>query len=129
MASADSTNLWDALGGDSRMRKVVNDLVDLALHHSAVNYTRDGRYPTNEAILQRTKDNAFLFLSQALGGPHKYSGRTLKEIHGSMHISDREFNGFAECFVAALRRHEVSEELIETLSKAVGATRSSIVTG
>jgi truncated hemoglobin YjbI len=77
--------------------------------------------------VKRTKDSAFHFLSQTLGGPHTYSGRPLDQIHSGMQINDCEFDYFVSCFDGALRDHGISEELIAELRKAVDALRGAIV--
>jgi hemoglobin len=109
------------------MRAVVNDFVDRALCDPAVNYTRGGAYPMNAEALARTKGGAFEFLSDVLGGPTPYGGRTLKEIHAPMEITDSEFDAFVEHFELALERHGVGPALIAQLMDAVRSVRRMIV--
>jgi len=103
-----STTLWESLGGEKQLAKVVSDLVDAAVADPCVNYSRDGRYPLDAELLTRTKRGALQFLSQAMGGPLSSSGRSLQEIHGGMNISDAEFAAFVGHFQRALEKHGVS---------------------
>src|SRR5262245_25891983 len=94
--------LWDALGGEKVIAKVVDRFVDLITTDPRVNYTRDGRYPMNDQILKYSKRAALEFISAATGGPHNYSGRSIREIHTGMRISNHEFNAAVEDFQQAL---------------------------
>jgi len=121
------TTLWESLGGETLMTKVVSDFVDAAVPDPRVNYSRNGRYPLDAELLTRTKRSALEFLSQVTGGPLSYSGRSLQEIHGRMNISDAEFAAFVGHFKRALEKHFVSTELIEIAMEAVATVRPMIV--
>jgi len=120
-------NLWDALGGEAVLTKVVDRFVDLATADPRVNYSRDGRYPVNAETLKVTKQAALEFISAATGGPHPYTGKSLREIHAGMRISENEFNAFMADFQKALRENSVSPELVQALVTSITTTRSQIV--
>ncbi len=122
-----SATLWESLGGEKQMAKVVNDFVDAAVADPRVNYSRGGRYPLDAELLTRTKRSALEFLSQAMGGPLSYSGRSLQEIHGTMNIADVEFEAFVGHFRRALEKHDVSAELIKITMQALATVRPMIV--
>jgi hemoglobin len=122
-----SATLWESLGGEEQMARVVSDFVDAAAADPLVNYSRDGRYPLDAELLTRTKRSALEFLSQAMGGPSSYSGRSLQEIHGRMNIADSEFAAFVGHFERALEKHGVSKELIKIVLQAVATVRPMIV--
>ena len=122
-----TATLWERLGGEERMAEIVSDFVDAAVADPRVNYSRGGRYPLDAGHLTRIKRGALEFLSQAMGGPLRYSGRSLAEIHGRMDIVDAEFVAFAGHFERALGRHGVSIELIKIVMEAVATVRPMIV--
>ncbi len=122
-----SAPLWESLGGEKLMAKVVSDFVDAAAADPRVNYSRGGRYPVDAELLTRTKRSALEFLSQAMGGPLSYSGRSLQEIHGRMNIAKAEFAAFVGHFKSALEKHGVSTELIEIVTQAVATVQPMIV--
>src|SRR5213076_2678552 len=70
-----STNLWDGLGGEQVLPKVVDRFVDLATTDPKVNYSRDGRYLINDATLRFSQRASLEFISAATGGPYPYSGK------------------------------------------------------
>lgn len=122
-----SATLWESLGGEEQMAKVVSDFIDAALADPLVNYSRGGRFPLDAELLTRTKRSALEFLSQAMGGPLMYTGRSLQEIHGGMNIADAEFAAFVGHFKRALENHGVSTELIKNVMQAVATVRPMIV--
>lgn len=119
--------LWDALGGEKVLSKVVDRFVDLVTANPEVNYTRDGRYHLNDHILKASKKAALEFISAATGGPHAYSGKSIREIHKGMRISNQEFDAAIANFQQALVENGVSPELVQTAVAMVKATRSHIV--
>jgi hemoglobin len=122
-----SGNLWDALGGEKVLTKVVDRFVDLATADPKVNYTRDGRFPINNETLKFSKRAALDFISASTGGPHSYSGRSIREIHQGMQISNEEFNAAMADFQQALEENGVPAELVQAAVGMVNATRSQIV--
>jgi hemoglobin len=119
--------LWDALGGEKVLARVVDRFVDLVTANPKVNYTRGGRYPINEETLKHSKRAALEFISAATGGPHSYSGRSIRDIHTGMRISNEEFNAAMTDFQQALKENGVSPELVQTAAGMINATRSHIV--
>ena len=119
--------LWDALGGEQVLAKVVDRFVELVTIDPKVNYTRDGRYPINDKTLAYSKRAALEFISAATGGPHSYSGKSIREIHNGMRISNQEFNAAVAGFQQALEETGVSPELVQAAIGMVNATRSHIV--
>ena len=122
-----SAKLWDGLGGEQVLAKVVDRFIDLATTDPKVNYSRGGRYPINDATLRFSKRAALEFISAATGGPYSYSGKTIREIHAGMHISDQEFDAITANFRRALEENGVSHEMVQLAVGMVNATRSYIV--
>lgn len=119
--------LWDGLGGEQVLAKVVDRFVDLATTDPKVNYSRGGRYPINDASLRFSKRAALEFISAATGGPYSYSGKTIREIHAGMNISDQEFDAITADFRRALEENGIAQELVQLAVGMVDATRSHIV--
>jgi hemoglobin len=122
-----SGKLWEALGGERVLARVVDRFVDLAVTDPRVNYTRDGRYPSDEEALKFTKRAALAFISAATGGPHSYAGKSIREIHAGMRISNSEFDAMLADFQQALEENGVSSALRQVAIGMVNATRADIV--
>jgi hemoglobin len=127
MKNTSSAKLWDGLGGEQVLAKAVDRFIDLATTDPKVNYSRGGRYPINDATLRFSKRAALEFISAATGGPYRYSGKTIREIHAGMEITDQEFDAITANFRRALEENGVSQEMVQLAVGRVNATRSYIV--
>ena len=127
MKNTSSAKLWDGLGGEQVLAKAVDRFIDLATTDPKVNYSRGGRYPINDETLRFSKRAALEFISAATGGPYSYSGKTIREIHAGMEITDQEFDAIVADFRRALEENGVSPELVQLAVGMVNATRSAIV--
>lgn len=67
------------------------------------------------------------FLTEALGGPHLFTGRPLAEAHARLHITDDAFDKIVEHLVAALREVGVTEEYVAVVRETLAPLRSKIV--
>jgi hemoglobin len=115
------------LGGEAVLKNVVDNFVNLATRDPKVNYTRDGRFPLDDQALASAKRTALEIISMGSGGPYVYAGRTIREIHQGMRISDAEFDAIAADFRTAIGRSAADPADIEAAMDRVYATRSEIV--
>jgi hemoglobin len=67
------------------------------------------------------------FVSQALGGPREYRGKSMKEAHAGVRIEPRHFDRFASHLGAALGAAGVSEALQGEIFAAFAALRRTII--
>jgi hemoglobin len=125
--SSATSSLWDRLGGEAVLRKVVDDFVNLATRDPKVNYTRDGRFPLDDESLAIAKRTALEIISMGAGGPYVYTGRTIREIHHGMQITDAEFDAIAADFKTAIGRTGADPADVEAAMERVDAARSEIV--
>jgi hemoglobin len=121
--------LWDRLGGEKNVRKVVDDLVALAAKDPKVNFDRNGKYKFDPVKLADFKEQMVDFISAAAGGPLQYTGKSMKEVHKGMGITTAEFNALAADLRKALEQNGARRADVDALLKAVEATRKDIVEG
>ena len=81
-----------------------------------------------KASLPRLKKQQIVFLSQALGGPAEYCGRTMKQAHAKLKIEQQHFDLAAKHLVATLEELSVAQELIDQIVGAVAALAPDIIT-
>jgi hemoglobin len=127
IAPAKKTALWDRLGGEASVRKVVDDFVLAVLEDKKVNFLRDGKYKPDGKAVQQLKQLLVEWLSEKAGGPLKYTGRSMAESHKGMAVTDAEFDALVEDMVAVLKKYKVADADIAELGKAVESTRKDIV--
>ncbi len=121
--------LWDRLGGEAKVKQVAEDFVEIAASDPAVNFDRDGKLKFTEEQIAGLKKGLVAFISQATGGPLKYTGKSMKEIHKGMGITDAEFNAAGAALAKALEKNDVAPADIKALMAIVGTTRADIVEG
>lgn len=78
--------LYQRLGGTEGIAAVVDDFVDNVRADPRINKRFEG------VDLNHTKAMLTDLVCQASGGPCKYTGRSVKDIHRGMDISDTEFD-------------------------------------
>jgi hemoglobin len=64
---------------------------------------------------------------EASGGPCKYTGRTMKESHERLNITQAEWDAMAADFKATLNTFKVPQREQQELITIVGSTRNDIV--
>jgi hemoglobin len=119
--------LWQRLGGEKNVRKVVDDFVALAATDPKVDFTRGGKYKLSDEQAASLKQKLVEMVSQASGGPLKYTGKGMKEVHKGMGITDAQFNASAADLKQALDKNGAKPADRDAVLEAVGATRKDIV--
>ncbi|HKR79220.1 MAG TPA: group 1 truncated hemoglobin, partial [Nitrospira sp.] len=66
-------------------------------------------------------------ICEASGGPCKYTGRTMKQTHAGMGVTDAAFGALVEDLVATLDQHKVGKAEKEELLGILGPMKGDIV--
>lgn len=133
-------SLFERLGGQEGITKIVDDFVPRALQDPRVNWDRSGVNGGNffhhtSAKWDPTPDNvAHLkkhmveFFELSTGGPAHYTGREIQSAHANMKISNPEFDAAVGDLKASLDRLQVPNQEQKELLAIVESTRPQIVT-
>lgn len=121
--------LWDRLGGELGVKKVVDQLFALAIEDKAVNLLRDGKVKLDAKGVAHLKLMLVEFVSANTGGPSKYTGKDMKAAHAGMKITEAEFDALGALLVTVLKDNKVAQADIDELVKIVGTTKKDIVEG
>jgi hemoglobin len=119
--------LWDRLGGDPGVTKIVDDFVNLAAPNPKVDFFRGGKFTPTAAEVAKMKRELIEQISEASGGPLKYKGPDMKKVHKGMGITDAQFNAAGEDLKKALEKNNVVPEDVEKVLNALGSYRKEIV--
>ncbi len=113
--------IYEQLGGAAAITALLDGLYERALGDPLLR-------PFLENLdLESLKKQQFAFVSQAVGGPHKYEGRPLEIAHARLRIENRQFEAFVGHVGAALEDLGISEDLAGEIVSRVRSVRAVIV--
>ena len=104
-----SNSLFERLGGSSGINALVDDIVSLHMENPAIR-ARFRPYLETPDKLQVTKKHLCAFLEEGSGGAAKYSGRSMRDAHRGMNISEAEYMAATDDILATLRKHGIDEQ-------------------
>ena len=113
--------LFDRLGGLEAITAVVEDFVG--------NVAGDKRINTffANADIPHLKQMLVDQICEATGGPCKYTGKSMVEVHTNMHVKDADFGALVEDLVKSLDKFKVPEAEKNELLGALGGMKPDIV--
>lgn len=116
-----STSLYARLGGVEAIRAVVHDFVGRVVADDRINaFFRGVDVPHLEQMLTDQ-------ICSATGGPCTYRGKSMREVHTGMNLTDAHFNALVEDLSAALDRFRVQPAEKGQLLGALGNLKPEIV--
>lgn len=121
-------SLYDRLGGLMAITVVVDDFIDEMVpdpflnQNPAIDEARK-RVPSPYLKYQVTS-----FVCQATGGPCQYTGRSMKESHDHLNITEAEWDRMVEIFEDVMDKHQVPDSEQRDLLELIGTTKADIVT-
>ena len=93
--------LFERLGGTTGIEKLVDDIVDLHLKNPAIN-ARFLPYLEKPDRVAEVKKHTVAFFEAGSGGPDAYKGRSMRETHTGMNISEAEYMAAVDDILSAL---------------------------
>ena len=120
-ATAPSGTLYDRLGGQTAITAVVDTFVARVAADDRINK----KFARSD--ISRVKTMLVDQICAQTGGPCTYTGRSMKEAHAGMGVTDGEFGALVEDLVATLNQFNVPSAEQTELLTALGAMKSDIV--
>ena len=114
-------SLYERLGGKDAITAVVDTFVAKVGADTRIN-----RYFAS-TDLTKLKLHLVNQICEASGGPCKYTGRTMKQTHAGMGVTDAAFGALVEDLVAALDHHKVGKPEKDDLLAVLGPMKGDIV--
>jgi truncated hemoglobin YjbI len=122
--------LWNRLGGETKIKKIVDEMMVKVVADPKVDFYRGGKYKPTDLEVRTIKDRMVDYISAVTKGPRAYrpgGNRTMESIHRDMNISNAQFTAMLEDLRQVLLANDVKQaegvELLETFEK----TRKDIV--
>ena len=121
MAEPSLASDYELIGGGRAVAAVVDRFYELVLADPQLApFFKD-------LDMGRLKRHQVLMISQVLGGPAEYDGRSLRDAHSGLGISSSDFGRVVTHLVAALQEASVPAEIIERVGAALGPAEQEIV--
>jgi hemoglobin len=126
-AATSKPSLYERLGGAYPIAVVVDDFIERLL----VDETLNANPAINEARARVPKAGLKFHVTslvcQATGGPQVYTGRTMKDAHAHLRITEKEWDEMVRVFVGVLDKYKVPKAEQGELLQIVGSTKGDIV--
>lgn len=114
-------SLYDRVGGEEAVTAVVDTFYAKILADPLL------AFYFAKTDMKKQKKHQTLFLMLVFGGPNKFNGRTLRNVHKNLDINDKHFDAVAGHLKTALEDHKISEDIIKEALDIVEGTRSDIL--
>lgn len=121
MSQAVAISLYEKLGGEAAVKAVVTEFYKRVLGDASLKGFFEG------VDMTRQTQSQIDFLSQALGGPENYTGRSMRDAHHGMGITEHHFGLVAGHLVDALKWAKVPQADIDAVVALVGPLQADIV--
>jgi len=118
--------LYERLGGKEAIKMVINDFIDKLGSDKRI---------TNQKIIDRVasidvnrlKMHLTDQVCMATGGPCTYTGRSMKEAHAGMDITEAEFDIMVDDLVQTLNAYKVPKKEQDELLALLAPMKSDVV--
>jgi hemoglobin len=133
--------LYDRLGGEQGVTQIIDDFVTRALADPRVNWERKGvtqggfslhrgkslEWNASAENVTKLKQHLVQFVAVATGGPSKYDGAEMKNVHAGLHISNAEFDASVGDLKASLDKFQIPNAEQRELLAIIESARPQVV--
>lgn len=117
----DQPTLFERIGG----MDAVNAAVDIFYTKVLADETINHFFTSTDMKTQAAKQKAFL--AYAFGAPTAYTGKSMRDAHAHMTLTEAHFNAVAGHLVATLQDLEVARELIDEVVQIALSTKDDVL--
>lgn len=119
--------LYQRLGGVYAIATVVDDFIERLLVNEILNSNPAIKEARERVPKAGLKFQVTALVCQTTGGPYTYAGRTMKEAHKKLNISEREWQAMLDEFKKTLDKFTVPSQEQKELFAVVESTKGDIV--
>lgn len=124
---AEQPSLYERLGGLAPISMVVNDFIDALVPDATLNANPAIDAARRKVPAAYLKYHVTALVCQVTGGPCEYVGRSMKESHAHLNITEAEWERMATVFKQILDRYGVPEAEQQELFAIIDSTKADIV--
>lgn len=126
-AQTKEKSLYDRLGGVYAIATVVDDFIERLLVNDVLNSNPRIKEARDRVPKAGLKFQVTAIVCQATGGPQVYTGRSMKESHQHLQITEGEWQAMAAEFKKSLDKFKVPDREQKELFAIVESTKKDIV--
>lgn len=124
---APKQTLYDRLGGAYPIASVADAFIDLLLVNDVLNANPNIKMARDRVPAPGLKFHVTALVCQVTGGPCKYTGRSMKDSHAHLKITEREWQAMVSDFRRVLNNFQVPQREQDELFAIIGSTKPDIV--
>ncbi|MCM2272514.1 MAG: group 1 truncated hemoglobin [candidate division Zixibacteria bacterium] len=121
-------SLYERLGGVDAIATVVDDFIERLLVNDILNANPAIKASRDSRPKAGLKYHVTALVCSVTGGPEQYTGRSMKDSHKHLNISEAEWQAMAADFKTTLDKFKVPQKEQDELFAIVGTTKADIVT-
>ena len=127
-AAEEKKSLYDRLGGAYAIATVVDAFIEKLLVNDTLNANPAIAAARAHVPKAGLKFQVTALVCQVTGGPQTYNGRSMKDAHRHLNITEKEWDAMVRDFVEVLDQFKVPKAEQTELLTIVGSTKGDIVT-
>jgi len=116
-----TTSLYEAIGGEERVRAVIRALYDRLFDDPIVGFLFQGK-DKEHIVAQQV-----VFTCRFLGGPHRYEGKPLPEAHAALPLLPGHFDRRHHLLAQVLDEQRVPDEVKRVWLRIDESLRGSVL--
>ena len=120
-------SLYERLGGVYSIATVVDDFIERLLANDILNANPAIKEARDRVPKAGLKFRVTELVCQVTGGPEQYHGRSMKEAHKHLNITEKEWDAMVADFKKTLDKFKVPDSEQKELFAIVGSTKPDIV--
>ena len=120
-------SLYDRLGGVYAIASVVDDFIERLLVNDILNANPAIKEARDRVPKAGLKYRVTELVCEVTGGPQKYTGRSMKDSHKHLNITEKEWDAMVADFKVTLNKFKVPTKEQAELIGIVATTKADIV--
>ncbi|WP_249931339.1 group 1 truncated hemoglobin [Ramlibacter sp. 2FC] len=120
-------SLYERLGGLKGITMVVDDFINRLVANKTLNKNPAIDAGRKSSPAPYLKFQVAQLVCETTGGPCKYTGKSMKDSHAHLNISEKEWDVMAKEFKKSLDKFKVPADEQKELFDIVGKTKADIV--
>lgn len=105
----ETKSLFHRLGGSNGIKALVDDIVTMHMENPVIRARFRPILETPDRLVV-IKNHLCMFLEMGSGGPGQYGGRSMRDAHKGMNVSETEYMAAIDDILAVLKKHEVDPQ-------------------